>query len=231
MAVYQSGASGAAVADLQRRLAALGFPVGPIDGIYSDRTAAAVRSYQQSVGLEPDGVAGNITLARLAEGGAPAGAPAAAVQAAPGNPNQMEAPSRVLNPEEDPQFLAFQRAQGVSESELRASIAMQRSRLQRDLANRMPQFDQMRDQASRQVQGNYLSRGLFRSGARLEDENRAVNDVESQRAAAITQTRDGEADLSSQLARQIAESRRRQADESLGARQRVALDAAQVGIR
>lgn len=51
----------------QAHLAALGFAVGPIDGIVGRRTRAAVRAYQQGHDdLVNDGVAGPATLASLA---------------------------------------------------------------------------------------------------------------------------------------------------------------------
>ena len=210
---------------------ALGFNPGTTDGTYGPRTAAAVKAYQSSVGIQPDGLAGNITLARLAQGGAPQGASAPAVQAAPGNPNQMEAGLSVLNPEEDPQFLAFQRAQGVQENELRAAIAMKRARLQSDLANRMPLLNEQKLRTLEGIDNESMSRGTYRSGSRLVAADRASSDVERQRADAIQQARQGTADLEGDLARQIAESRRRGSEAELGARQNLALDAARVGVR
>lgn len=203
---------------------------------------AAVRSYQQSVGLRPDGIAGNLTLGRLAQGGAPQNAPAPQVQAtpqpvAPGqpapldNPNQLQASPKVINPEEDPQFLAFQRALGVQENELRASIAMKRARLQSDLANRMPDFDESKRRTIQGIGESYLDRGTFRSGMRLQDQDNAASGVESQRTAAITQTRQAEADLNSDLARIVAENRRRMAEEGVNTRQRLSLEAARMGAR
>ena len=55
----------ATVASLQRALAEHGFPSGPIDGRYGPRLAAAVRRFQRSVGLRPDGAAGPVTLSAL----------------------------------------------------------------------------------------------------------------------------------------------------------------------
>lgn len=241
MAVLRRGSRGAQVGDLQRRLAALGFNPGPTDGIYGPRTAAAVRAYQASVGLATDGIAGNLTLGRLAQGGAPQNAPAPQVQATPqappgqpapvDNPNQLQASPRALNPEEDPQFLAFQRALGTQENELRASIAMQRARLQSDLANRMPEFDRQKAEGLENIQNDYLNRGTFRSGMRLQEQDRTAGGVERQRASAIQQTRQGTADLEGSLARQIAENRRRLAEEGINTRQRLSIDAAKVGAR
>ncbi|HET7629350.1 MAG TPA: peptidoglycan-binding protein [Bacillales bacterium] len=59
------GARGAAVAELQTKLQALGVYDGAIDGIYGPITASAVRRYQRSKGLIEDGIAGPVTLTHL----------------------------------------------------------------------------------------------------------------------------------------------------------------------
>lgn len=53
------------VAELQERLAALGFNPGRVDGIYGAATRAAVAGFQRDAGLPADGVAGPATLAEL----------------------------------------------------------------------------------------------------------------------------------------------------------------------
>lgn len=53
------------VRELQDRLRAAGFDPGPSDGWYGQRTADAVRAYQQANNLAVDGDAGPQTLARL----------------------------------------------------------------------------------------------------------------------------------------------------------------------
>jgi lipoprotein-anchoring transpeptidase ErfK/SrfK len=62
----RSGDQGAAVADLQRRLEAIGYWVGAIDGRYTLLTQQAVMAFQKTWGLERTGVADSGTLAALA---------------------------------------------------------------------------------------------------------------------------------------------------------------------
>ncbi len=53
------------VADLQRRLSALGFDPGRVDGIFGDRTARALADFQRNVGAADDGICGPRTLIEL----------------------------------------------------------------------------------------------------------------------------------------------------------------------
>lgn len=60
-ASYQQGDTGNAVTTIQTKLRRWGYFDGPVDGIYGSGTAKAVRYFQQSNGLTPDGVAGPAT--------------------------------------------------------------------------------------------------------------------------------------------------------------------------
>lgn len=51
--------------DIQRRLTELGFDSGPIDGVRGRKTITAVKRYQSSSHLEPDGIVGPDTLRAL----------------------------------------------------------------------------------------------------------------------------------------------------------------------
>jgi len=63
------GDRGEAVADVQRRLQAVGYAVGPsgVDGVFADDTREAVLSFQQSRGLEISGVVDENTWRALVE--------------------------------------------------------------------------------------------------------------------------------------------------------------------
>jgi putative chitinase len=72
MAVLKQGSSGPDVKDLQQKLKALGFDPNGTDGNFGPGTKAAVIAFQQSQGLQADGMAGPATIAALqaASGGA-----------------------------------------------------------------------------------------------------------------------------------------------------------------
>ncbi len=53
------------VAELQLRLCSLGFDAGRVDGIFGDRTSAALTEFQRNAGLTIDGLAGGATLSEL----------------------------------------------------------------------------------------------------------------------------------------------------------------------
>lgn len=53
------------VADLQRRLGALGFDTGRVDGIFGDQTSLALADFQRNVGITVDAMLGRTTLEDL----------------------------------------------------------------------------------------------------------------------------------------------------------------------
>ena len=66
----QLGDEGEAVADVQRRLADLGFPPGvDLEGVFREGTRAAVEGFQYRRGLRVDGVCGRQTWSALVEAG------------------------------------------------------------------------------------------------------------------------------------------------------------------
>jgi peptidoglycan hydrolase-like protein with peptidoglycan-binding domain len=65
----QQGDEGPSVSALQLALAALGFDVGAVDGVFNDATAAAVRQFQESQGVPASSAVDDDTWAAL--GGQP----------------------------------------------------------------------------------------------------------------------------------------------------------------
>lgn len=63
--MVRPGARGQAVFEMQDKLSAHGFDPGVSDGIYGRVTGDALRAFQASVGIAPDGVCGPITWDRL----------------------------------------------------------------------------------------------------------------------------------------------------------------------
>lgn len=67
LAALSRGSRGSTVAALQSNLIALGYLAGGADGVFGPATEAAVRAFQRQEKLVADGVAGPVTLQRLAE--------------------------------------------------------------------------------------------------------------------------------------------------------------------
>lgn len=64
--LLKPGDEGEAVRQLQTALGQLGVYDGPVDGLYSDRTRAAVEAFQQQNGLGVDGLVGPETWGQIA---------------------------------------------------------------------------------------------------------------------------------------------------------------------
>lgn len=65
MPVLRQGSSGPQVRELQQQLRDLGFDPRGVDGVFGPGTTAAVIAFQQSKGLQGDGIAGPATMSAL----------------------------------------------------------------------------------------------------------------------------------------------------------------------
>lgn len=77
----RGGSKGAQVEELQKKLKDAGFDPGPLDGQFGPKTRAAVLAYQQSKGIQVDGIVGPQTKAALL------GLPIPATPGAPSGPS------------------------------------------------------------------------------------------------------------------------------------------------
>lgn len=127
-----------------------------------------------------------------------------------------------IEPEEDPQFLAFQRALGVDEADLRASIAMRTSNIQRRIATQLPQIQQQTAENVRNAGLSAEARGVFQGGNRARNQAQEIQQGALAQQGVIAGGQEEIAGLESELSRQIAANRRRQAEAELDARQSLA---------
>ena len=72
-ALSKYGSTGSEVRNIQQKLKSLGYYGGSVDGIYGTQTQNAVRSFQRSVGITVDGIAGPQTLLYMGLGGSSSG--------------------------------------------------------------------------------------------------------------------------------------------------------------
>lgn len=63
--LLKSGSQGIAVSELQAALKLLGYYTGAVDGVYGESTVTAVSRFQQSAGLNPNGIVSPETWERL----------------------------------------------------------------------------------------------------------------------------------------------------------------------
>ena len=72
-ASFSEGQSGPEIAAIQEKLLMEGYDIGIPDGVWGAQTTVAVKKYQQSVGLTPDGVVGGYTYSKLMGASMPTG--------------------------------------------------------------------------------------------------------------------------------------------------------------
>lgn len=127
-----------------------------------------------------------------------------------------------IEPEFDPSFLAFQRALGVEEDDLRASIAMRQAAVQRRIANKLPQIQQETDEQSDYAARSAEARGVFAGGGRVKAQRNIIQRGALAQQGEVAGGQEEIAGMEAELSRQIAANRRRQAEAELDARQSLA---------
>lgn len=152
--------------------------------------------------------------------------PLPAIPGAPVAPQPMIGNTVGGPPAQDPSYLAFLRASGASEDELRATIASKQDALNATMRAELPTFaDQLRRQQGATEMGAQ-DRGMFQSGGRLAEEAQNTvtntNDVNK----LYTSTQNSQNDLENQLLTGLASQRQQQADQGLAARDSVATNSA-----
>lgn len=220
MSILSAGAQGASVAELQRRLQALGFTPGGVDGVFGPQTMQALAQYQTSINQPPTGSFDPATASAM-DSTTPAGS-----TVAPTTVGGVAA----HNPEEDPQFLAFERAQGYSEGELKANIAMKRSRLAEDYQNQMPIMAENNRNAMNNITSRSELNGTGNSGGTAAARLAQATSYGRDQSTSQLDLNRGNQDLSSDLLRQMAQNRMNTAEEGLAARSRLTSAAASASV-
>lgn len=151
-------------------------------------------------------------------------APAAAAAAAPDAAQTQSQFNSVLAG--DPQYNAFLRSVGFNESEIESSLQAIKDAYQRDITRKTPIFEDQRMQAEKASNRDFESRGLFRSGARIQD----IGDKQKQVGLNEEQYRAGiqEDTLSAErdAAAKVAALRRQTGEQQLSAAERLTGEAA-----
>lgn len=135
-----------------------------------------------------------------------------------------------LDPSEDPQYLAFQRALGVNEDTARAQAQLQKSQLQRAYLSQLPQIQQNLLEQNRGVDQSFLARGIAGAGEQAVYKTENVNKAQQAANAAADAAYGGSASLDAGLAQQIAAGRQQQAELGLTTRTSLATEAANAGV-
>lgn len=127
---------------------------------------------------------------------------------------------------QDPDYLAFMRGAGYSESEVMADLARRQGQLGRQIDRAAPRFADELRLAEKGVKTDFTNRGLYRSGARMVHQVDAGNVVRRNEADFRAGIADQQGDLTSDAMKQIAEGRRQAMDMALTSRQTAAINAA-----
>lgn len=129
-----------------------------------------------------------------------------------------------VDPSQSPTYLAFLRGAGLSEAQMRASVARQRAGLQSQLEAQRPIWAQNLEQSLGRVLTNAAGRGTVRSGNRLKNQDLAQQDVQRQQAAFEGNIASQQAGLQDTLQEKLLDLGRQRSEAGLSATQDVFSD-------
>lgn len=115
----------------------------------------------------------------------------------------------------DPQFAAFNRALAVGEAELAATVAHKQEQLDLGHAARLPDYARQVEQGQETIADDFEARGVYGSGKRAEKQNKHAGDVQRKAYQDLLGVQSSKADLSIDLAQQVAANRRKAAEATL----------------
>lgn len=139
--------------------------------------------------------------------------------------NQVTGAQRALDapagPEEDPQYLAFMRALGMEEDNLRSDVSRQKEQARQRLMDALPGFETSRSRGMEDIDYGHAGRGTWSSSARLQDENRWNSEIDTRKTTLQNDTTRQEGDLEAMLTRTLAQNQANTAEEAMMAIDRV----------
>jgi hypothetical protein len=126
-------------------------------------------------------------------------------------------------PTQDPQYLAYLRASGATEAELRATTLAKQDAIDRALQQQLPTFQQQLQKTLGDTGQVFAGNGTFNSGGRLYQQTQDTINNSQQVTKAQQDAMNQKSDLEEQLAAGVAKEREAQAEQGLTARSNVAL--------
>lgn len=127
-----------------------------------------------------------------------------------------------VNPYTDLSYNSFLRGMGLQQSQINAQTARQKSYLDQQLADQRPLWADQLQTGLKNISDSAEGRGVFRSGARLKDQNDFQANQSQQQTAYENSIQRQQQELGATAQERLMDIARQRADQELAARQRVA---------
>lgn len=134
----------------------------------------------------------------------------------PGGPSRTAAD---LN--KDAQYRAFLRQMAFDETQIQSGLDRARTSALNKIATQAPLYDQQRAQSGRAVNDSFESRGMFRSGARLDERAQRRDAIDLSQRQFEQSQRTSIQDAEYSAANDLARLRRQRMEQELAARDRL----------